>query len=389
MADTQIPLGEYLFRRLSQLSISHIFGVPGDFNLNLLDHIDSVPSLTWVGTRNELNGAYAADGYARTSGRPGVLVTTFGVGELSAINGIGGSVAEYVPIIHISGMTARKAQQARLMIHHTLGEGREHTIFTEVSKPLSAATAVLMDNEAEWTAEIDRVIEVAFKRKLPVYLYIPIDVPDILVDASRLETPLDLEIRNAGKEEREDELVEFVTKRLKEAERPALLVDLIAQRYGLREEIEEIAKLAGVPAFATPLGKSVIDETSPYYGGLYLGFVTKGEGVKEAFESADFVFSVGHFPSDSNTGGWTQKFPEMVAGNGEYVRVQDANGQIVSEDKINFVPVVKKVLERLRKEANGNSARDPWWSWVCVFLSPSTFVNQWVASCHLCGVNPC
>ena len=51
---------------------------------------------------NELNGSYAADGYARINGL-GVLVTTFGVGELSAVNGIAGSYAERVPVIAITG----------------------------------------------------------------------------------------------------------------------------------------------------------------------------------------------------------------------------------------------------------------------------------------------
>jgi pyruvate decarboxylase len=73
--------------------------------------------LTVVGNANELNGAYSADGYARVKGAPGacfppfdsklmVVVTTYGVGELSAINGIAGAFSECLPIIHIVGNTA-------------------------------------------------------------------------------------------------------------------------------------------------------------------------------------------------------------------------------------------------------------------------------------------
>lgn len=63
----EIPLAEYLFRRLGQLGIGAVHGVPGDYTLTLLDHV--VPAgLTWVGNANELNAAYAADGYARTKG---------------------------------------------------------------------------------------------------------------------------------------------------------------------------------------------------------------------------------------------------------------------------------------------------------------------------------
>lgn len=70
--------------------------------------------MQWVSTCNELDAAYAADGYARIRGLPGVLITTYDVGKLSAINGIGGAYAEHVPIIHIVGMTSRLQQKARI-----------------------------------------------------------------------------------------------------------------------------------------------------------------------------------------------------------------------------------------------------------------------------------
>lgn len=72
-----IKLAEYLFTRLKQLGVGAVHGVPGDYNLTLLDYVE--PSgLQWVGNCNELNAAYAADGYARINGL-GALITTFGV----------------------------------------------------------------------------------------------------------------------------------------------------------------------------------------------------------------------------------------------------------------------------------------------------------------------
>lgn len=82
-------VADYLLDRLAGCGIGHLFGVPGDYNLQFLDHVIDHPTLRWVGCANELNAAYAADGYARMSGA-GALLTTFGVGELSAINGIAG-----------------------------------------------------------------------------------------------------------------------------------------------------------------------------------------------------------------------------------------------------------------------------------------------------------
>lgn len=83
---TNITVGDYLLLRLVQIAVKHIFGVPGDYNMEFLARIAVQENLEWIGNCNELNAAYAADGYARINGIA-ALVTTFGVGELSAING--------------------------------------------------------------------------------------------------------------------------------------------------------------------------------------------------------------------------------------------------------------------------------------------------------------
>lgn len=97
----RVPLARYLFMRLSQQNVKSLFGVPGDFTLRAQDHVKPA-GLKWIGNCNELNAGYAADGYARTQGL-GALMTTYGVGELSALNAIAGSYAEHVPVVHICG----------------------------------------------------------------------------------------------------------------------------------------------------------------------------------------------------------------------------------------------------------------------------------------------
>src|SRR5262249_13748796 len=115
-------VGDYLLDRLAELGVTEIFGVPGDYQLEFLDHIVAHPHIRWVGNANELNAGYAADGYGRLRGMSAV-VTTFGVGELSAANAIAGSFAEHVPVVHIVGAPSKDAQGARRAVHHTLGDG--------------------------------------------------------------------------------------------------------------------------------------------------------------------------------------------------------------------------------------------------------------------------
>ena len=81
-----ITLADYIFARLHQLGIRSVFGVPGDYNLRLLDFVEPA-GLHWVGNCNELNSAYAADAYARIHGTS-ALISTFGVGFVDQVTSL-------------------------------------------------------------------------------------------------------------------------------------------------------------------------------------------------------------------------------------------------------------------------------------------------------------
>jgi indolepyruvate decarboxylase len=75
---------EHVLSRLKELGITKVFGVAGDFAFPIEDTIEVFPGIEWVGCRNELNAAYAADGYGGIHGIAAIN-TMYGVGELSAI----------------------------------------------------------------------------------------------------------------------------------------------------------------------------------------------------------------------------------------------------------------------------------------------------------------
>ena len=139
---TPYCVADYLLDRLTDCGADHLFGVPGDYNLQFLDHVIDSPDICWVGCANELNASYAADGYARCKGFA-ALLTTFGVGELSAMNGIAGSYAEHVPVLHIVGAPGMASQQRGELLHHTLGDG-EFRHFYHMSEPITVAQAILL-----------------------------------------------------------------------------------------------------------------------------------------------------------------------------------------------------------------------------------------------------
>ena len=82
-ADTTYTVGNYLATRFEQIGVKHHFVVPGDYNLVLLDQLLRNKNLQQIGCCNELNAAYAAEGYARVKG-VGAVITTFNVGAFSA-----------------------------------------------------------------------------------------------------------------------------------------------------------------------------------------------------------------------------------------------------------------------------------------------------------------
>ena len=132
---------EHVLSRLKDLGISKVFGVAGDFAFPIEDAIVGFLGIDWVGCCNELNASYAADGYARIHGIA-ALNTTYGVGELSAINGIAGAYAEHVPVFHLVGMPNLPAQAAHALVHHTLGNG-EFDFFHKMAEKVVCASAIM------------------------------------------------------------------------------------------------------------------------------------------------------------------------------------------------------------------------------------------------------
>ncbi|GAV54744.1 hypothetical protein ZYGR_0AS00660 [Zygosaccharomyces rouxii] len=318
---SEITLGRYLFERLKQVDTNTIFGVPGDFNLSLLDKVYEVQGLRWAGNANELNAAYAADGYARVKGMA-ALVTTFGVGELSALNGIAGAYAEHVGVLHIVGVPSVSSQAKQLLLHHTLGNG-DFTVFHRMSANISETTAMLTDITAA-PAEIDRCIRATYVNQRPVYLGLPANLVDQKVPASLLDTPIDLSLKE-NDPEAEAEVIETVLDLIKEAKNPVILADACCSRHDVKAETKKLIDLTQFPSFVTPMGKGSIDEQNPRFGGVYVGTLSS-PAVKEAVESADLVLSVGALLSDFNTGSfsYSYKTKNVVEFHSDHIKIRNA-----------------------------------------------------------------
>ncbi|KAI7889481.1 pyruvate decarboxylase PdcB [Mucor mucedo] len=297
-----LSIGAYILLRLKQIGIDTVFGVPGDFNMPLLDLIEDDAELTWGNNANELNAAYAADGYARVRGM-GAVVTAFGVGELSAINGIAGSYSEMVPVIHIVGTPRTASQKSGALLHHTLGNG-DFDVFFKMGSMVTVAAANL--TLANATAEVDRVILAAYMNKRPGYIALPFD----LIHAT-VQVPVELPLLEFAAPKNPVQVQEVAVKQIlsaiSEAKHPVIIVDGAVIRHGLQSAATDFVNRAGFPTFSTMMGKNAIDETVSNYRGIYTGAVTL-EGVREEIEKADLLIEVGCIKSDFNTGNFSYGF---------------------------------------------------------------------------------
>jgi pyruvate decarboxylase len=100
MSVLKLTIGNYLGTRFEQIGLKHCFMVPGDYNLVLLGQLLQNKNILQIGCCNELNAAYAAEGYARANGC-GAVVTTFKE-AFSALNGVAGAYAENLPVMFVS-----------------------------------------------------------------------------------------------------------------------------------------------------------------------------------------------------------------------------------------------------------------------------------------------
>jgi len=341
-----MKIGDFLLRRLEEAGIGHLFGVPGDFNLPLLQQLDDSGRLRWIGTCNELAASYAADGYARLNGL-GALTVTNAVGALGAINGVAGSYAEHVPVICITGSIPLRSIERGLGMHHTMGDGTwDH--FLNAFAAVTVAQARLTPYNA--ATEIDRLILTAWREKLPVYMELPSDIACLDIEVP--EAPLVL-AQPASDPERLRSCTDAIARHLSAATSPAILVDQDADRYGVAAEIMELAGKMQIPVAVTGPAKAVIDETFPYYAGIYNGKASLPRTV-EAIEGSDCLLSIAYRPIDGTSGDYTAALPaDTIHARGHSVDVGADNYQAVTLKEVlrGVIDAVAQVTSRPARPA--------------------------------------
>ncbi|MGE6536253.1 alpha-keto acid decarboxylase family protein [Bacillus luti] len=329
---TQYTVSTYLLDRLSELGIEHIFGVPGDYNLAFLDDVLAHKNVEWIGNCNELNAAYAADGYARIKGIAS-LITTFGVGELSAMNGIAGSYAENVPVIKITGTPTTKVMENGALVHHTLGDGKfDH--FSNMYREITVAqTNLTAEHAAE---EIDRVLRACWNEKRPVHINLPIDVYNKPINKPT-EPILDKPI--LSNKEALDKMLLHAISNINSAKKPVILADFEVDRFHAELDLLHFIEKTGFPIATLSMGKGIFPEKHLQFIGVYTGDVSSPY-LRKRIDESDCIISIGVKLTDTITGGFTQGFTKE-----QVIEIHPYTVKII--DKKYGPVVMKDVLQQL------------------------------------------
>jgi len=315
--------------------VTDVFGIPGTHNLELYRYLPD-SGVRHIVTRHEQGAGYAADGYARVSGRPGVLITTSGPGITNAVTALATSYADSIPTLAISPGAPRGTVGADVGWLH------------EVKNQQAALEAVCAQSiRVEDADEIPEVIASVFEqfstaRPRPVHIEIPVDVlegPWVRRPAPTRETPAPVGPA--------PHVTQGIATLLMAAEHP-----LVVAGGGSRRAQSEVLALAdlGLPVLTTVNGKGIIDEGHP----AALGAGIRLPAAHKAMNAADVLLVVGSELGDSDL--WGGQVEPGVPGARTVVRV-DIDPAQLHKNVTADVPVLgdaatvlRAILDILRAE---------------------------------------
>ncbi len=293
-------VGSYLAARLEQIGTRHYFMVPGDYNLVLLDQLLSNKNLEEIGCCNELDAAYAAEGYARLTGC-GAVVTTMNVGAFSALSGVAGAYAERLPVICVSSGYNTNDPAADHLLHHSIGT-RDFSYQWEMFKHVTCA-AVRIQHPDDAPSMIDHAIRTALAERKPAYIEIACNLSAVPCAEpgpyDSLLTPAD------SSPQALTAAVNRAAALLDGAEKPVLLAgSRLRSSDGAAEAFRALAEALGSAVAVMPDARGLFPEDHPQFIGTYWGPVSS-PGCEAILDSADVILAAGPVFNDYVTVGWT------------------------------------------------------------------------------------
>jgi len=243
-------VSEVIVRYLKAAGVGHVFGYPGDPNVELMEAARRA-GMKFVLGRREGTAGLMAEAYGFLTGRPGVCMSTLGPGSSNLVNAVANAWLDRVPMIAISGQIERRREQT--FTHQVLDHNR---LFSPVSK---WTTHLAPDTVA---GVMRRALRTAMaERPGPVHITTHADVVGATATDAEIRLPPLHAVLGVPKN------LSAVMTKLRKAKKPAILVGIAAQRANAHEALAKLAEKAGIPVVVAPMAKGVLAEDHPLYAG--------------------------------------------------------------------------------------------------------------------------
>ena len=258
----QMPGAQALTRSLVREGVEVVFALPGVQIMEAFNALYDEPSLRLVLVRHEQSAAYMADGYARTTGKPGVAMVVPGPGALNATAALGTAFASSSPVMLISGQIESYNLGVNRGALHEIGEQLD--VFKHLTKWCDRTT-----ESSEIPTLVHRAMEqLTTGRPRPVEIEVPWD---ILPNQTEIEL-LEQEVHPKRRPEPAD--VRAAANALAHAKRPLIWAGGGSREADLSPELLELSQVLNAPVITTPEGKGAFPEDNS----LSLGTIYNGHG---------------------------------------------------------------------------------------------------------------
>lgn len=291
-------VGDFLVAYLQKIGVTHLFGIPGDLVLNLFFKFGRPRGLEIVTLSHEPGVGFAADGYARATGRIGVVCVTYGAGGHNMVNPVAGSFSERVPILVVSGGPGEEERKLGQLIHHQAKEiESQFRIYDELT-----CSARVLDDPRTVAEDIDHVIRTIWREQRPGYLEIHRDMVERTIEVPDAIRVWDGTLEFSRSDERKTaEAARDTAVRFNAARKPAVIVGIETFRYKLVREVVKLVERMGAPCMTTVLGKGAFPMDHPQFMGVHIGPLSPPP-IRRRVDDADLVINLGTLLTDMNLG---------------------------------------------------------------------------------------
>ncbi len=273
---------DMLIQSLINEGVEYIFGYPGGAALHIYDSIFKQKEMQHILVRHEQGATHAADGYARATGKPGVVMVTSGPGATNAITGIATAFMDSIPMIVISGQVQS----------HLIGtDAFQETDMIGISRPI-VKHSFTVDHQKNIPQIVKEAFHIATSgRQGPVVIDIPKDItnPDDLFD---YEYPSEINIRSYNPPiEPELSQAERVVNAIMDSKKPVIYAGGGTISSNASDELRELNSYIDVPVTNTLMGLGVYPATDERFLGM-LGMHGTYQA-NMAMHNADLILAIG------------------------------------------------------------------------------------------------